>query len=305
VIFDYQSKTDFKFAGVDIALNKFVMGHRTAAGWVVDVQTPLQVKPDTNYNVLVAVNGTAVTVSVDGTKAFTYNFPAHVFDGVTYALNTGLVGMGSQQSRGIFDNVAVQILPPQISYDSTETFDDGVANQYKTTTGATWTDVASGGSGRYNVTAPTGGYTTSIVDLGLGHGLQYSSYLELQAKFSTRGMAGITFDRYAANDFKFAAIDVIGQRIVIGHQDPRRGFFIDRAVSRALTAGTDYTMLLTLKGFTAAVSVNGIFAFSFVYNANVVDGAFGVFAMNGISSFDSTQIKTNDPAWISPTVIIS
>jgi hypothetical protein len=32
VIFDYVSPTDFKFAGIDDSLNKFVMGERTAAG---------------------------------------------------------------------------------------------------------------------------------------------------------------------------------------------------------------------------------------------------------------------------------
>ena len=35
VIFDYFSPTDFKFAGIDIATNKIVIGHRTAQGWVV------------------------------------------------------------------------------------------------------------------------------------------------------------------------------------------------------------------------------------------------------------------------------
>src|SRR5437764_14604917 len=73
-IFDYQSPTDFKFAGIDVSTNKFVMGHRTASGWIYDAQTPLQVKPDTWYQVLIAVNGTNVTVSVDGAQQFTYTY---------------------------------------------------------------------------------------------------------------------------------------------------------------------------------------------------------------------------------------
>ena len=36
VIFDYFSPTDFKFAGIDVSTNKIVIGHRTAAGWVID-----------------------------------------------------------------------------------------------------------------------------------------------------------------------------------------------------------------------------------------------------------------------------
>src|SRR5262249_43829582 len=42
VIFDYVSPEDFKFAGLDVSINKVVMGHRTASGWVVDVQAPVQ-----------------------------------------------------------------------------------------------------------------------------------------------------------------------------------------------------------------------------------------------------------------------
>ena len=58
----YQGKDDFKFAGLDVSLNKLVMGHRDASGWVVDVQTPIQAKPETNYNLLLALNGTTATL---------------------------------------------------------------------------------------------------------------------------------------------------------------------------------------------------------------------------------------------------
>ena len=40
MIFDYFSPTDFKFAGIDVALNKVVVGHRTAQGWVIDQRPP-------------------------------------------------------------------------------------------------------------------------------------------------------------------------------------------------------------------------------------------------------------------------
>ena len=38
LLFDYFSPTDFKFAGLDDSVNKVVLGHRTAAGWIVDTQ---------------------------------------------------------------------------------------------------------------------------------------------------------------------------------------------------------------------------------------------------------------------------
>jgi hypothetical protein len=39
-------------------------------------------------------------------------------DGVRVGLNKGMVGMGSNNARGSFDNVRVQILPPQVTYDT-------------------------------------------------------------------------------------------------------------------------------------------------------------------------------------------
>src|SRR5439155_19400398 len=46
VIFDYFSPTDFKFAGIDVSTNKYVLGHRTASGWIQDAFTPALVKAD-------------------------------------------------------------------------------------------------------------------------------------------------------------------------------------------------------------------------------------------------------------------
>src|SRR5215211_328904 len=76
VLFDYWSPTDFKFAGIDISTNKMVIGHRMPTGWVIDSQVPFtgSLKYDTFYQLLVAVNGTVVTVSVNSTQAFSHTF---------------------------------------------------------------------------------------------------------------------------------------------------------------------------------------------------------------------------------------
>jgi hypothetical protein len=83
IVFDYFSPTDFKFAGIDISTNKIVVGHRNTSGWIVDSQTPWQLKADTFYSVLVAINGNTVTVSVDSRLAFTYTFATRVAGGST------------------------------------------------------------------------------------------------------------------------------------------------------------------------------------------------------------------------------
>jgi hypothetical protein len=59
VLFDYFSPTDFKFAGIDVATNKMVIGHRSAEGWIVDAQAPFtgQLVSDTTYHQIIASTG--------------------------------------------------------------------------------------------------------------------------------------------------------------------------------------------------------------------------------------------------------
>src|SRR6185295_3810086 len=126
LIFDYQGKADFKFAGIDVSTNKLVMGHRDASGWHVDEQAAVKasLKADTSYNLLLAINGLNATLVVDNQLAFTHTFQPRIVAGYSYGLNWGLVGVGSNNARGSFDNIQVQVLPPQITFDQTENFSD-------------------------------------------------------------------------------------------------------------------------------------------------------------------------------------
>ena len=288
--------TDFKFAGIDISVNKLVMGHRDASGWHVDVQKPFQAKPGTFYNVLLAVNGLTATLVVDNQAVFTHTFAPRVVDGYSYGLNYGFVGFGSDNSRGSFDNIAVQVLPPQITYDSTENYGTG-PGPFDPVAGA-WSAAAGG---RYAGT-PTGPAPAALstLDLGLGHGLASSSHVVLDATLSTTGIAGIVFDAYAANDYKFVALDVPGQRILIGHVDPRRGWTIDATIARALTTA-DTTLSVTLRNAVVTVSVGGLIVAGYAYNAAIADGAVGTLVRGGTASFDSFRIRTNDPAFAGQT----
>ncbi len=130
VIFDYFGPTDFKFAGIDDATNKLVIGHRDAAGWIVD--TVDAAAGQARHLVRPADRGQRHGRHGDHGQqgSLTYTFPPRMIDGVPYGLNKGLVGFGSDNSRGVFDNVAVQILPPQFTLDYTENFDDGVADLF-------------------------------------------------------------------------------------------------------------------------------------------------------------------------------
>jgi hypothetical protein len=101
-----------------------------ATGWITDQQTPFQAKPDEYYNMLLVINGLTATLIVDNEAVFSQTYPARIVNGFSYNLSYGFVGFGSDDSRGSYDNIVVQVLPPQITYDRVEDFDDGVANAF-------------------------------------------------------------------------------------------------------------------------------------------------------------------------------
>src|SRR5439155_20559149 len=234
VIFDYWSPTDFKFAGIDVATNKLLVGHRSATGWIQDNFAPFQAKSDTVYNMLIQINGTNVIVNAAG-KSFSYLYGPRVIAGENNGLNKGLLGFGSDQSRGTLDNVKIQVLPPQITLDTTEDFSDGKANLFTGTTTGTWAPTAA--YGRYACTATAA--TTSVQAIDLGAREQAESYVEYTAQAKTAQTAGLMLDEYSATDYKFVALDIVGQRVLVGHQDPTRGFVIDQAVAKALVGNAD------------------------------------------------------------------
>jgi Ca2+-binding RTX toxin-like protein len=301
VIFDYWSPTDFKFAGIDVSNNKIVMGHRTASGWVVDAQStvPVLIKADITYNVLVAVNGTQVTLVVDGagvngaSVSFSYTFAPRDLGALLVALNKGLIGFGSDNSRGVLDNIAVQVVPPNSTVDSTEYFEDGTADQFTGAKTGTW----SVSGGRYVGASISGATAVSTVDYGVVKPIVQNSRLELEATINTTGTGGVFFDSYAINDLKFVALDVVGQKVLVGHVDPKRGWVVEGSFAAALTVGVDYTINLVLQGTSVVVSLNGSTITTWSYNAAVVDGRIGTISRVGTTSVDRFRYRTDDVAF--------
>src|SRR4029079_5956613 len=74
--------------------------------------------------------GLTATLVVDNQSVFSQTYAPRIIDSYTYGLNYGFVGFGSDNSRGSYDNIVVQVLPPNLTYDRTEDFDDGVANDF-------------------------------------------------------------------------------------------------------------------------------------------------------------------------------
>ena len=122
---------------------------------------------------------------------FDYYSPTRVVDGWVYGLSSGMVGFGSDNSRGVYDNIAVLVLPPEITFEGTEEFPDSdAAIAFVPSTGDWQMD-----GGRYNGAPSTVGTAAiSLVDLGLDHGFEVASILEIKTTLNTENTAGLVFE---------------------------------------------------------------------------------------------------------------
>ena len=121
----------------------------------------------------------------------------------------------------------------------------------------------------------------SLVDLGLNHGLEVDSVLELETTLRTANTGGLIFDYYDADNFKLAAVDAENGQLTIGHHTSR-GWTVDAVYNMVIEAGTDYDLNLSMKGNTVNASVKAVDTENwqgmagYVYNAVTVDGDFGL-----------------------------
>jgi Ca2+-binding RTX toxin-like protein len=288
VIFDYQSATDFKYAGVDIGSNQIKIGQRTAAGWT-DLAS-LTVKGlglNQNNSVLFAANGTTAKLSF-GTFSVSYTFAD--------PLNDGMLGLGSNNSAVQFSNYAVQRLPIAFTYQVLEDFSDGVANNFTPQTG-TWT-ATSGTTGRYAATASANDVALVTRPLAVAP----LSYVEYSAKVNAAKAgtsAGLTFALTSTDNFLYAGIIAGSNQVVLGHRSAGI-WYVDAVASTTISAGADYTLLVALtEGTTNNVNVvvNGKSVLNFDYNILVHDGKIGLYARNGAASFDNVLIRGDDIAY--------
>lgn len=290
VLFDYWSPTDFKFAGIDVSINKMVIGRRTTAGWIYDAQGSVlkSLAAGTFYNVIVAVNGTNVTMSI-GTQGFSYTFaPRTLPNGQRVTLNRGFIGFGSNNSQGVLDDIGVQTIPVQITLDRTSHFDDGVQLAGPVT--GTWAT----SYGRLVGTPAGTGATDIATQLWSTQFLSTSSFVELDATIATSKVAGFVFDYYAPNDFKFVGLDVPGKRVIVGRMERRKGWVVQAVYARDLTAGVDYVLNAAVRGTSIVVYVNGSVMLTVPFNSAISDGRVGVFGRGGPVSVDRFRFRTSD-----------
>jgi hypothetical protein len=122
--------------------------------------------------------------------------------------------------------------------------------------------------------------------------------VQLTATLRASGFTGILFDWYSAKEYKFVGIDVVGQRVVVGHV--AKGVrTIDLVIARTLAAGTDYALDVVLKATVVTVSLAGQVLASYAFNSPLADGAQGLFAFGAgvTASAADYRLRTDDDAY--------
>jgi Ca2+-binding RTX toxin-like protein len=201
IIFDYLSATDFKFAGLSQKTNKVQIGHRTPDGWVRDVELPMQLRADKDYDLTLVMYGTVATIWVNEQVSLSHDFGE--------PLNEGLIGLGTDNASARFDDLQIQKLPPTLTFQFTEDFAGTSTNPFEEHIG-NWAIT----DGHYSGSVVDGdrAITTWALDVAAW------SLLEFEALINTGTTGGLIFDYYDVDNFKFAAIDALNDQVVIGHR---------------------------------------------------------------------------------------
>jgi hypothetical protein len=102
IIFDYQSATDFKFAGAYVGGNKWVVGRKSGLSWLTDSQLLETINVGTDYALRLEINNGVVTLLVDGVSKLSRTYTGSSTD--------GQIGVGTWKAFAHFDDIVVEPL---------------------------------------------------------------------------------------------------------------------------------------------------------------------------------------------------
>ncbi|HQF94492.1 MAG TPA: Calx-beta domain-containing protein [Microthrixaceae bacterium] len=293
LIFDYQSATDFKFAGIDQATNKVVVGRRTGAGWFVDAQGATgAIKPGTFSTVMVSVNGLVVTVLLNGSAKLTYQYDPRWIDGTPYGLNTGLFGVGANNSRGAFDNLGVTSTPPSTGFEK--------ANDFTSATGVTTAGLAEVAGGRLTATAGTtpsyGIVSTPTLSLDA------TTTVDTAVRVTAAGRGGIVLDQRSSTDYKFVVLDAASGAVLVGHVAKGRTV-TDASFAATVRPGVDQRLVVTIIGGALVVTLDGQQVGTYTFTESPTRGGIGVVSFKGTTSAESLTVRNGVPQTQLPDAI--
>jgi hypothetical protein len=286
VIFDYQGSTDFKFAGAYVGSNEWLIGHRTASGWVLGSKVSSTINTFTDYDLRVVIeNDTDVTLFANGVQQVTHSFSGSLTDGE--------VGLGTRNAISRFDDLLVQQYtppppPPSGTLPIQDDFEDGQADFFQVRAG-TW-DTSTG---EYSVLPTVGqdAISTLLIDDPLPTELELQTTINADPGTSNfLSNAFVIFDYQGPTDFKFAGSYVGANKWLIGHRTASDWVLKNSALATVNTL-TDYDLRVVIENDSyVTLYANGVQQVTHSFSGSLTDGEVGLGTRNAISRFDDLLV---------------
>ncbi|MCA9039809.1 MAG: hypothetical protein KDA65_05615, partial [Planctomycetaceae bacterium] len=296
LIFDYQSETDFKYAGYFAGQNQWVIGHfqgnfnnrLSQIDWD-DVGRSINL--DTPYMLHLSIDGSVVKLSVDG----------EVITSTTFAtpITSPKIGLANKNGVTQFDNFTAGMTAPkqQSILPYVNDFETGDTSELNFVGSHRWS-VRNQNGGQKLVFNGANQYGLGVAYLNV-EGLMPSKY-EIVAKVAAHDGSNVwhdgflIFDYQGPNDFKYAGMFVGQNEWVIGHYQGNWGnrlavYDLD-ALGLSLNAHQEYTLLVEIDELDVDLYVNGIRRLSATFEDGIYQGPAGVAGYNSYTSFDNLEI---------------
>ncbi|QDU78366.1 FG-GAP repeat protein [Polystyrenella longa] len=302
LVFDYQSNSDFKYAGFFAGKNQWVVGHyqgdwKNRLAQVDWDENGRRIDIGTAYTLHLTIDGDNVALSVDNKLMMQATF--------TEPINEGRIGLATYNAVSLFDNLIVgedvdQGAPLVLPYR--EDFNDGSSDQFEFDQPESWSIQSSDDEVFLQVDA------SEYKGLRIGH-LNFdrpmpNSY-EMSAFVTSMGGPNrwldgfLIFDYQSPTNFKYAGMFTGVNQWVIGHY---QGNWTNRLaqvdlddVGNQIYASKAYTLHVTVDDNDVELRVDGIPTLSATFASGITNGTVGVAAQNAVTRFDNLHIDLDVP----------
>ncbi|MCA9041577.1 MAG: hypothetical protein KDA65_14585 [Planctomycetaceae bacterium] len=281
IIFDYHHEQDFKYAGYDANTNQWLIGHfqgdwtdvKAMVDWDDTART---INMNQWYSLNVALNGTSVSLTVDGEAIASYDFGT--------ALNQGGIGLAQYNAFTWFDDFSITDATPSLAplfspvVESTGLAASSLAESTVLPIDTTITDALG---------IELKGSTTSDFDISVDV-QTFDSLGDAQNGF-------IIFDYKNPNDFKYAGLFAGHNQWLIGHYQGNWGNRIAQvdwdALGRSINAGQTYHLQVEVIGTDVRLIADGEEILSATFESDVSVGSVGVAAENAHTEFSNFNLN--------------
>ncbi|MAE63613.1 MAG: hypothetical protein CMJ18_05025 [Phycisphaeraceae bacterium] len=277
LIFDYQGPADFKFAAAFYGADEWWIGHHDGGGWVADARVPDALDVNVDYALDLLIDGSAVSLHVDGVAVLSHTFA----DG----LHDGRVGLGTRGAAAVFDDLLIENAPRLPASEDFRDGDDG----FFTPVAGTW---QVNEFDRYLGTSPEGGHALSVLTLGETLPALYDLEMLIRGKEGGASQNGLLiFDYQGPSDFRFAGGFIGAGQWQVGRYDGAN-WLVDAMLTEPLAPEQDYRLRLEVRGRAVTLIVDDVPKLAYDFGgAGAMTGQVGAGARDAIAVFDDLSIR--------------